>query len=235
MRARILFVPIFAGFEARAFRELVGGWADVESYDTPGAGSRREEPIGGIEAVAAAGAQRLDELGWDRAVVVCDSHAQAAGIELALSDPRVAAIAISHAAARYSVDGEAPGLNPAVHAAAAKMLDTDVRSFGHALTQLTQGRIDEDWVAAFLEQVPRATARARTGQLDGRELVTRLGGADVAVVLGAHSGCMMWTPEGFEAAVAAVPGAIAVECDEVPLAAESFHAAVRELCARVLG
>ena len=233
MRPRVLYVPIFAAFEARAYREQTGGWADVESFDGPGAGSRRGDPPGDLEDVARAGSERLDELGWDRAVVVCDSHAQAAAVELTLSDPRVAGICISHAAARYSSDGERPALSPAVHAAAAQLLDTDLRSFGHALTQLTQGRIDEEWVDAFIAQVPRHTARLRTGQLDGRELASRLRGAEAEILLGAHSGCLMWTQEGFAEAVAALPHAATAECDAVPTSHPRFHAAVRELCGRV--
>jgi hypothetical protein len=235
MRPRILFVPIFGAFEARPFRELAGDWADVESFDGPGAGTRRDEAPGGIEAMAAAASERLDELGWPSCVVVCDSHAQAVGIELALTDSRVAGICISHAAARYSTEGERSTLNSAVHAAAAQLLTSDLRSFAHALTQLTQGQIDEDWVDAFIADVPRATAAARTGRLDGRELVARLRDSEVEVVLGMHSGCLMWTPEGFEDAAALVPRAVTVVCDEVPNADPAFLAAARELCARVFG
>ena len=235
MRPRILFVPIFAGFEARPFAAGVGAWADVESFDGPGAGSRRDEAAGGIEAMAAAGADRIGELGWDRCVLVADSHAQASAIELALGDPRVVGICISHAAIGYTHDGERPALSPAVHGAAAQLLESDLRSFGHALMQLTQGRIDEQWVEAFLESVPRATAHARMAQLSGRPLAARLAGAELAILLAKHEGCLMWTPEGFADAAAAVPDAATVACDEVPIANEGFHEAVRSLCERVFG
>ena len=235
VRAPILFVPIFAAFEAIPFTEQAAGWADVESFDGPGAGSRRAEPVGGIEDMARAGADRLDELGWERCVLACDSHAQAAAVELALADPRVAGISISHAAARYSTAGDRPALSAGVHAAAAQLLESDLRSFGHALTQLTQGTIDEHWVERFLENVPRGVARARTGQLDGRELATRLGEWGGQALFGLHAGCLMWTREGFEDAVAAVPGAATMECDQVPLADPRFIEAIRELCERVFG
>jgi hypothetical protein len=110
-----------------------------------------------------------------------------------------------------------------------------VRSFGRAITQLTQGALDEQWVDDFLASVPRDTAAARTGQLGGLELVSRLAEPDLEVLLGCHMSCMMWTREGFEDAVAAVPHARTVECDVVPLADEGFAAAVRELCADALG
>ena len=235
VRPRILFVPIFAAFEAIPFTEQASDWADVESFDGPGSGSRREAPAGGIEDVARAAAERLDELGWDRCVLVCDSHAQAAAVELALTDPRVAGICISHAASRYTTDGDRPTLNAAVHAAAGQLLESDMRSFGHALTQLTQGIIDEPWVERFLEEVPRKTAAERTGQLDGRELASRLANWKGEVLFGLHHGCLLWTREGFDDAVAAVPRAATIECDEVPLSDERFIDEVRELCGRVFG
>jgi hypothetical protein len=46
---------------------------------------------------------------------------------------------------------------------------------------------------------------------------------------------MMWTPEAFEDAVAALPHARAVEYDAVPLNDPGYHAELRELCARVSG
>lgn len=236
MRPRLLYVPIFAAFEAGPLRAAVGDWADVESFDGPGAGTRRAEEPGGYEDMAAAGAARLDELGWDRCVLVCDSHAQPSGIELAVRDPRVAAIAVSHPAPRYTTEGERPALNAALYDAAGRLLTTNRRSFGHALTQLTQGTIDEAWVADFIEQVPRATARRRTAGLSETvDLVPRLREEDLEVLLAGHRGCLMWTPEGFEDAAAAVPRARVIECDDVPLGSPGYHAALRELCEAVFG
>jgi hypothetical protein len=235
VRPRILYVPIFGAFEAAVFTEQTAEWADVGSFDGPGVGTRRDDPVGEIEDVAAAGAERLDELGWATCVLVCDSHSQAAGIELALADPRVAGVCVSHAAVRYSSEGDRAPLRAGVHSAAAQLLESDLRSFGHALTQLTQGTIDEHWVERFLENVPRETARIRTGQLDGRELVSRLGEWSGEILLGLHDGCMMWTREGFEDAVAAVPHAATMECDGIPLANARFIEAIRELSARVFG
>jgi hypothetical protein len=236
MRPRLLYVPIFAEFEAIQLREAIGDWAEVESFDGPGAGTRAHEDPGGPEDMAAAGAARLDELGWDRCVLVCDSHAQPSGIELALRDPRVAAAAISHAVARYSTAGERPSLNAAVYDAAGQLLETDYRSFGHALTQLTQGAIDESWVARFIDEVPRETAQRRTTALrESVDLVTRLRDEDLEVLLAGHRGCLMLTREGLEDAAAAVPHARVVEFDAVPLSDPGYHAALRELCARVFG
>lgn len=235
MRARILYVPIFAAFEARQLADATGDWADVESFDAPGCGTRRGEPVGGVEEIATAGAARLDELGWESCVVACDSHAQAAGAELARRDPRVKGLGMGHAALRYEVDGQRPSLSPAVHSAAAQLLDSDYRSFAHAITQMTQGAFGEDWIEPFLEQVPPEAARERLGALPGEELASRLRGEDVGLVLARHVDCVMWLPEGFEDAMRELPDATPVDCATMPLADPAFHEALRELCARVLG
>ncbi|HEX8742050.1 MAG TPA: hypothetical protein VF712_02855 [Thermoleophilaceae bacterium] len=236
MRPRVLYVPIFAGFEARPFTKLAGEWADVETFDGPGIGTRAGEPVGGPAGVAAAGAARLDELGWERCVVACDSHAQAAGIELAVRDPRVGGIAVSHPAPDYSTTGERPALSEAIFTAGAQLLATDYRSFARALTQLTQGTLDDEWVEGLIATVPHAVAQEHMARiaLEG-ELVPRLSGEDLEVLLAGHSGCLMWTPEGVEDAAAALPDAQVVHCDDVPMADEAYYAALRELCARVFG
>ena len=236
MRQRILYVPIFAAFEARQFAELVAEWADVESFDTPGTGARADEDPGGFEQVAGAGAQRLDELGWDSCVVVCDSGAQAPGSELAARDPRVRGVGLGHAALRYDQEGPQPTLSPGVNSATRQLLDTDYRSFGRALTQVTQGALDDEWVDTFLAEVPHAAARARITKLvNGTALASRLVGEDLELVLGRHVGCMLWTSEGFDEAAAALPEATTVDCENVPIADPAFHAALRELCGRVFG
>jgi hypothetical protein len=236
MRAPILYVPIFAAFEADPFALAVADWADVQSFDGPGAGSRKDEVALAPESMAPSGAARLDALGWERCALVCDSHAQAAAVELALRDPRVAAIAVGHPAARYSLTGERPALNPAIYAAAEQLLRSDMRSFARALTQLTQGVLDDEQVERFMEEVPREAAIGRLEPLqDGRELLSRLAGEELEVLLGGHRDCMMWTAEGVEDAAAALPGATTVQCAAAPMADADFHAAVRELCARTFG
>lgn len=236
MRPRILFVPIFAAFEATPFARRNTEWADVESFDGPGAGARVAEEAGGPEAVAAAGAERLDELGWESCVLVCDSHAQAAGVELAAGDPRVAGIAVSHAATHYTRTGERPALNASIYDTAAQLLATDHRSFARSLTQLTQGTLDDEWVDTFIDQVPRETARARMRAMpDGLELAIRLRDEDLEILLAGHTSCLMWTPEAIDDAEAALPQARVERFSEVPLSDERYHASIRQLCARVFG
>lgn len=207
----------------------------MESFDTPGCGERRGEPPSGIEGIAAAGAERLDELGWDSCVAVCDSHSQGAGAELALRDPRVIGLGIGHAALRYDVDGPRPALSPGVHSGAAQLLETDYRAFVHAITQMTQGALGDEWVAPFLEQVPPEVARDGLSQLPDQELASRLTGVEIELLIARHLDCVLWVPERFDDVVEALPGATAIDCHDVPLADPAFHGALRELCARVFG
>src|SRR5688572_20542197 len=99
-RPRLFYVPMAAAFEVERVADGVD-WADIASFDSPGAGAAQEAEPNGVQGVVDAGFARLEELGWDRYCVVGDSHGQAAAIEIALADPdRVSVIGISHAAAR---------------------------------------------------------------------------------------------------------------------------------------
>lgn len=236
MQPRILYVPIFAAFEAKQPAVRIADWAEVASFDAPGTGARRDEAPRGIPGMAEAGAAKLDELGWDACVAICDSHGQAAAVELALRDPRVKGLGLCHAALRYEPRGERPTLNAGVHAVATQLLETDYRSFARSITQITQGKLDDAWVDAYLEEVPAKSARKLLSELAaGQELASRLQGEDIELLLARHVGCVMWTAEGFEEAAAALPEAATVDCDDVPMADPAFHSALRELCARVFG
>ena len=228
--ARILYVPIAAAMEANRFAALAD-WAQVESFDSPGAGGDRGDPAG-LEGVAAAGEARLEELGWERYGVVADSHGQAVAIELALRAPdRVDALCIGHAAARYTLSGPAPAMVPAVHDAAEQLLATDYRSFARAITQMTLGFMDDAFVEDWIAAVPHAVARSVLGDLAQREpeLASRLVGVPFPVLLGRHRGCVMWTPEAFAAAAERLPEAETVVCDGPPTFDRGFVERIRSI------
>ena len=228
-RRRLLYVPIAAALEVERFLAAVD-WAEVASFDVPGAGARKASPPGGVAGAVAAALERLDELGWERCGVVCDSHGQAAAVELALSHPgRVEAICIGHAAAGYTHTGPRAALNPPIHDAARQLLEPDFRSVGRAVTQLTQGIADEATVDAWIAAVPQETAKHILLELSEAEpaLATRLRNAEMPVVLGRHKGCVMWTEEGFADAAAALPRAHSVVCEGAPTQDPAFLAAAR--------
>jgi hypothetical protein len=179
---------------------------------------------------------RLDAVGWDRCCLVADSHGQAAAIEVALAQPeRFTALCISHAAANYQLGGDRPAMTPAVHDAALRLLETDYRSFARAITQLTLGLADDEWVERWTAEVPQHVAQSILGDLSERQpdLVSRLADWSSPIVLGQHKGCVMWTTEAFEDACAAVPSARVVRCDGIPVMEAPFLEAVRQVAAEV--
>jgi pimeloyl-ACP methyl ester carboxylesterase len=235
VRTRLFYVPIAAAFEAERVADRAD-WAEVESCDSPGAGGSRGTDPCGVRGVVEAALTRLDELGWESYGVIGDSHGQAAAIEVALARPeRVTGVFISHAAARYELSGDRPAMTPAVHDAAQQLLETDYRSFARAVTQLTLGLADDEWMERWLAEVPQHVAKSILGDLRDRtpELVARLAEADLPVVLGQHKGCLMWTPESFADACAAVPNARVIRCEGIPVQEAPFLDAVRELASRV--
>jgi pimeloyl-ACP methyl ester carboxylesterase len=236
-RPHLLYVPIAVGVEAEPVIERVD-WADVATFDVPGAGSNRGVPWTGVEGVCELAVATVDALGWERFGIVCDSHGQAAGIELALSRrERVEGIFIGHAAAHYTTKGERPAMNPSIYEAAAQLLEGEYRSFGRAITQLTQGATTDEQVDAWIAAFPQDLARRAFQELAEAEpeLVTRLRGSGLPVVLGQHKGCLMWTDEGFEDAVAALPEAAAVVADGVPAHDPAFIEAMRAAMVRAGG
>lgn len=230
-RQRLLYVPIAAGRESEAFAAQVE-WAETATFDAPGAGANRAAEPRGVEGVVAAALARLDQLGWERYAIVCDSHGQAAGIELALRDTdRVQGICVGHAAARYGIEGNRPAMVPAMHQAAQQLLETDYRTFARAVTQMTQGLWSDAQADEWIADVPQPVAYDILNDMAERqpELVVRLGDAAFPVVLGKHVGCVMWTSESFDDARAAVPHAIAVECEGIPTQHPAFLDAAREM------
>jgi hypothetical protein len=56
---------------------------------------------------------------------------------------------------------------------------------------------------------------------------------DLPLLLAKHDGCLMSTPEGFEDAARALPGARTVSVPRAPSTCEDFATAVREFCQEV--
>jgi pimeloyl-ACP methyl ester carboxylesterase len=222
MKARILYVPIFLAAESERFAATVDDWAVVESFDVPD--GRQAE--GAIE--------RLDALGWADCLVVADSQAQRLAVEVALIHPdRVRGVALSHAVARYRVSQPRAALHPEVLEAVGRLLETDYMAFWRAVTQLTQGGMPDAWVERWAAAVPPERVKRLFHALVETEppLAERLVDFDGPVLLAGHRNCVLWTPEGFEDAVAALPASRAIRCDDIPVFDPSFGAALKELAA----
>ena len=219
-RPRLLYVPLFLAEESERFAATVGEWAEVASFDIP--------PDRGVEAALA----RLDELGWEDAVVVADSQAQPLAVAVTDRHPdRVRAVALSHAVGRYRFTGERPALHPEVVSAAGRLLDTDYMAFWRAVTQFTQGGLPDAWVERWAAAIPQARAKAFWSEIGDSEpaVAERLRDYPGPVLLGQHKDCVLWTQEGFEDAVAALPEAKVVRCREIPVFDPAFGEALRQL------
>ena len=220
MKARVLYVPLFIAAESDRFAAIVGDWAEVASFDVP------------EENAAEAAYARLDELEWEHCTLVMDGFAQGIGTEIALHDlARFRAIAVGHAAPRFSTQPPRPTLHPDVISAATQLLENDYMAFWRAVTQLTQGGMPDAWVERWAASVPEERARAMfLGIAETQPPATeRLAGFDGPLLLAQHADCVLWTPEGFEDALAAFPEARVIRCPDIPVFDPAFGDALREL------
>jgi hypothetical protein len=86
----------------------------------------------------------------------------------------------------------------------------------------------------ILERVPqelftRAWLGGRWEPLD-----VLLGNLDIPLLLVQHKGCLLYTEEGFEDAVAAFPAARSASVDEKPSVSDEFAELFRDLCRSVV-
>lgn len=232
-RPRILLVPFVTQLEWQIEPQL-SEWADVASYDAPGVGSEpATEPS--PDAVAARGIAEAERRGWTSCVVVADELGVAAALRLASARPDlVSALALGHACLNYREDGERPPLATGVNAALEQIARVDYRAFAHAMTQGTLGAYGDDVVQQWIERVPQEralaaidAARSLQDVQDNRAALAEL---DVPLLLAQHVGCLGWTAEGFEDAVAAFPHADVVRTEEKPSVSREFADALRRLC-----
>ena len=107
----------------------------------------------------------------------------------------------------------------------------------YGITQLTQGGFDEELAGRMVARFPKEDVAARTWEAHvGRpepigELLGRL---DTPLLLAKHEGCLAFTPEGYEDAVAAFPAAYTVSLQKPSSASDEFAAALRDFCEGVL-
>jgi pimeloyl-ACP methyl ester carboxylesterase len=235
-RPRVLLVPDMTELEWRA-RPLIEEWADVASFDAPGVGDEPAPESFSEEAVAERGLAELDRTGWDRCVIVADEFAVPVAVRLARSArERVTALVLGHPSLSFRTHGERPTLNPEVTAAFLQVARTDFRSYVRSMTQLTQGDYDDALAEQYMARLSQEVA---VGYLEARleresTGVEALGELDLAVLLAEHRGCLMFTREGYEDAVAAVPHAETGSYERKPSASPKFAADLRAFCARVL-
>jgi hypothetical protein len=236
-RPRLLLVPMLTELEW-VIKPHLEEWADVASYDAPGIGG--QPPVDGpaSEATARRGVEEADRRGWDSFVVVADEFGIVAASHLAIAaGSRLQAIVLGHARVTNASSGPRAALNTEVLSGIQSLLRTDPRTFVRQMFKMTGGEATEggygealadDW----LRRVPLEIADPfYTGREDeGVALGERLARLDVPMLLAEHKGCLMFTQEGFEDAVAAFPDAEVHRCSEKPSTSLEFAELLREFC-----
>jgi pimeloyl-ACP methyl ester carboxylesterase len=182
--------------------------------------------------------REIDERGWDSYFVVGDAWGTATAVRVAVTRPEpVLGLALGHASLDYETEGDRAAVNGEVVAAMTQLMRTDQDSFvRYGLTQFTQGGFDEETAARMVARYP-GDAAAKVWEMNvGRpepvgEMLATL---DKPVLLAEHHGCLVFTPEGYEDAVAAFPAAHKASIQKASSASEEFAAAVRDFCEEVL-
>jgi hypothetical protein len=232
---RLLLVPQVCALDWRIESQLAG-WAEVAAYDAPGVG---EEPQAGEidrEAIARRGLEELDRRGWERCVLVADEFGVPTALLLARMRPEaVAGLALGHACLSHDVGGDRPTVNRGVLELLVQVAETDHRTWARHITQVTQGAYDDDRVDRYLERVPQRIA-VQFGRVMKqsdpamRETLGYFAALGVPMLLAHHDGCLMFTPEGYADAIAALPQALTVSTSEKPSASPAFADALRSFC-----
>lgn len=231
---RILLVPTVTEVEWK-IKPLLAEWAEVASFDAPGVGSEpMTEPT--IEAIVARGLAELDRRGWERCVIVGDEVGAAQAARIAGQRPgAVRALVMGHPALDFNARGKRPSLNPEVRDALVQLGRTDYRSYVRALTQLTQNAYDEELADAYMGRVTQDVTAAYIQEFFSRseriDLLPILRRIESPILLVEHAGCLMWTREGFEDAMAALPTAVRTSLGQKPSVNPEFAALVRDFCA----
>jgi hypothetical protein len=152
----------------------------------------------------------------------------------------VRAIALGHARLSNTLTGERPTVNREIHEACVSMMRTDQRMFIRQLFRLTGGEdtlggYGEDLVDRYLQRVPMSLEEAfwETRAFEGERIGERLSQLDMPMLFAQHKGCLLFTDEGYQDAIAAFPDTTALTCEEKPSTDIEFARALREFCAEV--
>jgi len=237
---RILLCPQFTELEW-AIAPQIEEWAEVARFDSPGVGNE-PMPAGATlidrQNVVRRALQEVDRLGWDSYFVVGDAWGSATAAHVAARRPEpVRGIALGHAALHYQSEGARPAVNGEVVAAMTQLLRTDYDSFvSYGITQFTQGGFDEELSARMVERFPPNEVAARVWEMNvmrAEPIGDLLSGLDKPLLFSKHDGCLVFTAEGFEDAIAAFPDASQITMHKPSGASEEFAEGLREFCERI--
>jgi pimeloyl-ACP methyl ester carboxylesterase len=240
-RPRILLCPQFTEVEW-TIAPQISEWAEVATFDAPGVG---DEPLPDDapeqldrELVVQRALREVSDRGWDSYFVVGDAWGTATAVRMAAARPEpVLGIALGHASLDYHSKGERPAVNGELVAAMTQLMRTDYDSFVRfGLTQFTQGGFDEEVAGRMVERFPETDIAAQVWEMHVErpepigDLLAQL---DKPTLLAKHEGCLVFTAEGYDDAVAAFPGTHTVTIRKASSASEEFAEALREFCLEI--
>ena len=172
--------------------------------------------------------------------MVGDAWGAATAAHVAAERPEaVLGVALGHATLHFESEGARPAVNGEVVAAMTQLLRTDYDSFvSYGITQFTQGGFEEELAAEMVERFPPNEIAAKVWEMHvvrAEPIGDLLRGLGKPLLLSKHEGCLVFTAEGYEDAIAAFPDATRVTMQKPSSASEEFAEALREFCERVGG
>jgi hypothetical protein len=180
----------------------------------------------------------VDRLRWRSFVVAADEYSIAAALKFASRHREaVQGLALGHACVSFSPDAEPPAVNGEVRSAFIQVAELDDRMFMRHLTQITQGFYGEELADRMLERIPTGVAQAYVREImadPGDWIEGALRDLGKPLLLAEHDPCLLFTKDGYEAAVSAFPDSMRVSCREKPTVSTTFAEALREFCREVV-
>jgi hypothetical protein len=236
-RPRLLLLPSYSELEW-VIRPQLEEWAEVAAFDAPGVGD--EPPSAAFDALAVAerAATEVDRLGWQSCVVSADEYSIAAALRFASRHrDAVQGLALGHACLSFSPEADPPAVNAEVRSAFIQVAELDDRTFIRHVTQITQGFYGEELADRMLERIPTGVAQAyvRATMADSGDWIEgALRDLGKPLLFAEHDPCLLFTKDGYEAAVSAFPDSMRVSCREKPTVSPRFAEALREFCRGVV-
>jgi pimeloyl-ACP methyl ester carboxylesterase len=235
-RPRLLLVSGVSELEWRIKPQLEA-WADVASFDPPGVGDSPGE--WSPEASGDLAVRTADEREWDQFILVVDAWG---GWYLPRILERrseaIRGLAYGHAAVSARMTGDRPVRNPAVWDAFQDLITEGQEKFARStITQFTQDGIDEAAATEIMKRVPMPVFQRllKSGRQLDFDLVPLLRQLDVPLLFAQHDGCLLYTDEGYEDAVAAFPGAGRCVTEKTCSADPAFAEAIRDFAEEICG
>jgi hypothetical protein len=236
-RPRLLLLPSYSELEW-VIRPRLEEWAEVAAFDAPGVGDEPPSAVCDSLAVAERAATEVDRLGWQSCVVSADEYSIAAALRFASRHrDAVQGLALEHACLSFSPEADPPAVNAEVRSAFIQVAGLDDRTFIRHVTQITQGFCGEELADRMLERIPTGVAQAyvRETMADSGDWIEgALRDLGKPLLLAEHDPCLLFTKEGYEAAVSAFPDSMRVSCREKPSVSAAFAEALRDFCREVV-